>query len=297
MLQTDLPSHLWFEPTNTCNARCPLCPTGAGQLSRSPAFLDFALYKRIMDEVQPQTVYFWNYGEPFLHPNIFEMIRYAADQGAITYISTNGFVFYKPENIQRLLDSGLRMLMLAIDGVDAATFNQYRVGVDFEKVVTGLQALLARRPFPLEIIWQFIVMKHNQHQIEQARAIARQLGVKFALKAVSLDMLPEQAKPDEHLPADLRYSRYEWQGETLLLKGGLHSCYFVDATLMINADGSVAPCSFDAQGLLTLGDANTQLIADIWQGQPLQALRRKLQQERQTLNPCNKCSVGSQLFL
>ncbi len=297
MPQTPLPTHLWFEPTNTCNAKCPLCPTGAEQLTRPKAFLDFDLYKRIVDEVRPKTIRFWNYGEPFLHPDIFAMFRYAVDRGAITYVSTNGFVFYKPKNIQRLLDSGLHSLMVAIDGIDAATFNQYRVGVDFEKVVMGLQALLARRPFSLEVIWQFIVMKHNQHQIEQARAIAQQLGVKFALKAVSLDMLPETAQPDEHLPENLRYSRYEWQGEMLMLKSGLHSCYFVDATLMINADGSVAPCSFDAQGLLTLGDANTQSIADIWQGQPLQELRRKLQQERQTLNPCNKCAVGSQLFL
>lgn len=133
MPKTLLPTHLWFEPTNTCNAKCPLCPTGAEQLSRPKVFLDFDLYKRIVDEVRHQTIRFWNYGEPFLHPDIFAMFRYAADRGAITYVSTNGFVFYKPENIQRLLDSGLPSLMVAIDGVDAATFNQYCVGVDFEQ--------------------------------------------------------------------------------------------------------------------------------------------------------------------
>ena len=297
MVSTALPTHLWFEPTNTCNARCPLCPTGAGQLSRPPAFLDFDLYKQIIDEVRPQTIYFWNYGEPFLHPNIFEMFRYGADRGALTYVSSNGFVFYDPKNIDRLLNSGLHTLILGIDGLDAATFNQYRVGVNFKRVVEGLQLLLQQRPFDLNVIWQFIVMRHNQHQVEQARSIAQQLGIKFALKAVSLDMLPQRANSDEHLPEDMQYSRYEWQNESLVLKGGLHSCYFVDATLVINADGHVVPCCFDAQGLLTLGNAQSQSIAEIWNGQPLQALREKLQQARQSLKPCNTCSVGSTLFL
>jgi len=292
-----LPSNLWFEPTNTCNAKCPLCPTGAGQLARPPAFLDIEIYKQVIDEVQPRTVHFWNYGEPFLHPHIFEMFRYAADRGAVTYVSTNGFVFYKPENIPKLLDSGLRVLMIGIDGVDANTFNQYRVGVDFTQVVEGLQLLLQQRPFNLEIIWQFIVMRHNQHQVETARAIAQRLGIKFALKAVSLDMLPQRADPQEHLPTDLGYSRYEWQDEALVLKGGLHPCYFVDATLMINANGDVCPCCFDAQGLLTLGNAYTQSIQAIWNGEAMRGLRRRLQQERQTLKPCNQCSVGSTLFL
>ena len=250
-----------------------------------------------MDEVHPKAVYFWNYGEPFLHPQIFEMFRYAADQGATTYVSTNGFVFYKPENIARLLDSGLHTLMVAIDGIDAVTFNQYRVGVNFEKVIQGLELLLQQRPFALNVIWQFIVMRHNQHQIEQARAIAQQLGIQFALKAVSLDMVPQRANLAEHLPEDMQYSRYEWQGESLVLKGGLHSCYFVDSTLVINADETVGPCCFDAQGLLTLGNARSQSIAEIWQGQPLQRLRQQLQQARPALKPCNTCSVGSNLFL
>lgn len=140
-------------------------------------------------------------------------------------------------------------------------------------------------------------MKHNQHQLEQVRAIARQLGVKFTLKAASLDMLPEWADPAAYLPEDSHYSRYTWEEEALVLKGGLHPCYFVDATLMVNADGSVCPCPFDAQGLLTLGNANTQSIADIWTGQSLQTLRQQLQQARQTLKPCDQCSVGSTLFL
>ncbi len=297
MLRTGLPSHLWFEPTNTCNARCPLCPTGAEQLARPLAFLDFDLYKKIVDEVQPVTINFWNYGEPFLHPNIFDMFRYASSRGVRTCVSTNGFVFYKPDNIQQLLDSGLHTLLIAIDGTDAETFNQYRVGVDFDKVMQGLRALAQLQPFNLEVIWQFIVMRHNEHQIQQARTMAQELGVKFALKAVSLDMLPQRADPHEHLPLDQRLSRYEWQNKALVLKGGLHSCYFVNATLMINADGSVAPCCFDAQGLLTLGKAQNESIHEIWNGQALQELRSRLQNERNSLSPCNNCSVGSKFFL
>ncbi len=262
-------------------------------MSRPKAFLDFELYQRVIDEVRPQTVRFWHIGEPFLHPQIFEMFRYAADRGAITHVSTNGFVFYKPENVSKLLDSGLHKLILSLDGIDAETFNHYRVGVDFTKVIQGLRYLLQHRPFDLEIIWQFIVMRHNEHQIEQARAIARQLGIQFSLKTVSLDMLPEQADPESYLPTDQQYSRYEWQDNALTLKSVSGTCYFVNTTLMINADGSVIPCAFDAQGILNLGDAKTQTISEIWNGDVMQELRQRLEYERKSLNPCNKCSVSA----
>ena len=293
MPPSTLPQHLWFEPTNTCNAQCPLCPTGTGQLSRPKAFLDFELYQRVIDEVRPQTVRFWHIGEPFLHPQIFEMFRYAADRGAITYVSTNGFVFYKPENIAKLLDSGLHKLILSLDGVDAETFNQYRVGVDFTKVIQGLRLLLQQRPFALEVIWQFIVMRHNEHQVEQAREIAQRLGIQFQPKTVSLDMLPEQGDPAVYLPTNEQYSRYERQDTVLTLKGGGGSCYFVHTALMINADGRVTPCAFDAQGSLPLGHLETQTVAEIWQGGRMQELRRRLEQERHLLSPCNQCSVGA----
>jgi radical SAM protein with 4Fe4S-binding SPASM domain len=290
---TPLPKHLWFEPTNVCNARCPLCPTGAGQLSRPQAFLDFGLYQRVVEEVRPDTIHFWNMGEPFLHSQIFEMFRFAADRGVMTQVSTNGFVFYQPENIPKLLDSGLHKLILSLDGIDAQTFNQYRVGVDFSKVIQGLRLLLQQRPFDLEVVWQFIVMRHNEHQVEQAQAIARGLGIPFSLKSVNLDLLPEQADADSHLPNNPQFSRYEKEEETLTLKNQNNPCYFVQTTLMINADGSVTPCAFDPQGLLKLGDVNLQSVAEIWNGEPMQTLRHQLGQERQLLNPCKNCSVGA----
>jgi radical SAM protein with 4Fe4S-binding SPASM domain len=290
---TPLPKHLWFEPTNVCNARCPLCPTGAGQLTRPQAFLDFGLYQRVVEEVCPDTIHFWNMGEPFLHPQIFEMFQFAADRGVMTQVSTNGFVFYQLENISKLLNSGLHKLILSLDGIDAQTFNQYRVGVDFNKVIRGLRLLLQQRPFNLEVVWQFIVMRHNEHQVEQAQAIARGLEIPFSLKSVNLDLLPEQADGDSHLPDNLQFSRYERREETLVLKSQDAPCYFVQTTLMINADGTVTPCAFDPQGLLKLGDANLQSVAEIWNGEPMQTLRHRLSQERHSLSPCKSCSVGA----
>src|SRR5438093_6985639 len=81
----------FIDPVNVCNLRCPLCPTGMQALPREQGLMDLHLYKHSVDEVAPWAyeVTLYNWGEPFLHKNIFEMIKYAADKNLATSISSN----------------------------------------------------------------------------------------------------------------------------------------------------------------------------------------------------------------
>ncbi len=75
-----LPPLLGIEATNVCNARCPLCPTGNGELQRVKGMLCLEHFQQVIDEVKAHVVMInlFNYGESFLNPDIFAMIRYAA---------------------------------------------------------------------------------------------------------------------------------------------------------------------------------------------------------------------------
>ena len=71
-----LPESIFIEPTNTCNLKCPLCPTGSGKMKRRKGFLSFENFKKIIDEIGDYIYYLTltNYGEPFLNKNILKII-------------------------------------------------------------------------------------------------------------------------------------------------------------------------------------------------------------------------------
>lgn len=295
-----MPSHLWVEPTNACNAKCPLCPTGNGESQRPKAMLSPDIFRLIIDEVYPYTgsMNLWNIGEPFLNPNIFEMIRYAEDHDIATRVSTNGFVFYHQKNVDRLIESKLTDLVVSLDGTSADIFNIYRVNVDFEKVMNGLRLLQQTKvqhglTHPT-VVWQFIAMNHNGHQISEAKRMAEDLGMVFSLKSVNLDMVAERQENVSFLPEQENLKRYDVQdGKWILKTDRENDCSVLWRSIMINADGTVVPCCYDFSSDLILGHFPEQTIRDIWDGEPMQRLRQAIISDRMSLKPCSTCSVGA----
>lgn len=295
-----MPSHLWVEPTNTCNTKCPLCPTGNGELQRPKAMLSLETFRLIIDEVYPYTrsMNLWNIGEPFLNPNLFEMIRYAEDHDIATRVSTNGFVFYHQKNVNRLIESRLTDLVVSLDGTSADIFNVYRKNVDFAKIMGGLRLLQQAKAkcyvaYPT-VVWQFIAMSHNSHQISDARRMAEDLGMVFSLKSVNLDMVAERQENVSFLPEQENLRRYDVQdGKWILKTDRENDCSVLWRSIMINADGTVVPCCYDFSSDLIVGYFPEQTIQDIWDGEPMQRLRQAIISDRMSLKPCSTCSVGA----
>jgi MoaA/NifB/PqqE/SkfB family radical SAM enzyme len=71
-----MPYRYTIDPINICNLRCPLCPTGLGILARKQGKMQFDKYKDIIDQIASYAyqIELYNWGEPFLHPHIFEMV-------------------------------------------------------------------------------------------------------------------------------------------------------------------------------------------------------------------------------
>ena len=87
-----LPAHVSIEPTNICNARCPICETGNRSMERRSGLLDFDAYRKLIDEIAPHTavLMFYFMGEPFLNKHAYEMIRYARRKDIYVETCTNG---------------------------------------------------------------------------------------------------------------------------------------------------------------------------------------------------------------
>src|SRR6187549_825202 len=112
-----LPISISIEPTTSCNLRCPECPSGLRSFTRPTGMLDPALFKSVIDQLAPTLSYltFYFQGEPFLHPDFLQMVRYASEKGIYTATSTNAH-FFKDEASKTTIESSLDRLIISIDG-------------------------------------------------------------------------------------------------------------------------------------------------------------------------------------
>src|SRR5689334_8969327 len=84
------PISISFEPTTSCNLRCPECPSGLRSFTRATGMLDPGFFRKTIDELYKDILYltFYFQGEPFLHPQFSEMVHYASQKKIYTATST-----------------------------------------------------------------------------------------------------------------------------------------------------------------------------------------------------------------
>ncbi|MFP4058080.1 MAG: radical SAM/SPASM domain-containing protein [Candidatus Brocadiia bacterium] len=294
------PFFLMVEPTNACNLRCPLCPTGRGTLERKTAFLPLDLYKQVIDEIGGTLidVNVSNYGEPMMHQDLPEMIAYAKAAGARVGIGCNAH-FITDESARALVESGLDGVYISFDGCDQEAYATYRVRGDFAKVVEGVKTLLAQRealgrhnPF---VELQFLVMRHNEHQVDEFRRMADELGAdRRIIKPVSFNVADwddeaTRATFADFFPSDPRYQVYRREGDAWRWKRDeLDFCTAPWRSLVVLADGSIVPCCRDPRGRYTMGNVADGVV-QVWNNAKFRAFRRNLVERREKMPICNVC--------
>jgi MoaA/NifB/PqqE/SkfB family radical SAM enzyme len=176
------PFSLSIEPTTACNLGCPECPSGLKQFTRPTGKLDLELHKMMLQQVKSHVFYINYYfqGEPFLHPQFLELIKEAKKAKIYTATSTNAH-FITKEKATEIVKSGLDRLIISIDGLTQETYEQYRVHGHLEKVIEGSKFLVeakkelkSRTP---HLIFQFLAVKPNEHEIPAVFSLANDLGI------------------------------------------------------------------------------------------------------------------------
>jgi MoaA/NifB/PqqE/SkfB family radical SAM enzyme len=164
------PLSISFEPTTSCNLRCPECPSGLRSFTRPTGMLPDELFKSTIDQLHRRLLYliFYFQGEPYLHPRFLDLVRYAVKKGIYTATSTNAH-FLNEDNARKTVESGLDRIIISIDGTTQETYQAYRVGGQLDKVLEGTRNLVkwkkqlkSKTPF---IIFQFLVVRPNEFTI------------------------------------------------------------------------------------------------------------------------------------
>jgi len=181
------PKRLHIEPTVRCNLRCLACGRDMAARSRRRADMPFDLFEKVVKETGPRLSHLnlYDYGESFLHPRIFDMIRFAkqVNPDLTVIVSTNGIPLHTEQRRAELISSGCDEVIFSVDGASAETYSQYRVGGDFDRVIANMRELVAERnrrgTDTPRVVWRYILFVWNDSdgEMNRARALAKDIGV------------------------------------------------------------------------------------------------------------------------
>ncbi len=295
------PLTLSIEVTNHCNLNCPECRSGSGLLQRERGFMHMSTFERILSECSPflYSMILYFQGEPFLHGELFEMIKKARQKRLHTMTSTNG-QFLDSDTAKKVVESGLDRIIISMDGLDQQVYEKYRVGGNIEKVKKGIEALVewkkTLRSNTPTVIVQFLVFSHNQHQIEDVRKWSRKVGADGLEIKTALIHDFENGHP---LMPEEQYSRYRKNsnGKFVLNSPLKNHCWPCWSKAVITWDGKVLPCCFDADGEYVMGNILDQSFVDIWKGIPYISFRTQLLSNRKEISMCRNCSEGVTYYI
>lgn len=297
-VQWGYPISISFEPTTSCNLRCPECPSGLREFSRPTGMLKKDFFKETIDDVYKDLLYliFYFQGEPFLNPDFLEMVKYAHDKGIYTATSTNAH-YLTDAKAKQTVESGLDRLIISIDGTTQDVYQQYRVGGRLEKVLEGARNIVkwkkelnSKKPF---VFFQFLVVKPNEHQIENIKKLAVEIGVD-QVRFKTAQVYDYEHDPNQLIPTNEKYSRYKKNKEgKMSIKSGLNNhCWKLWHANVITWDGLVVPCCFDKDATHQLGNLKMQSFKETWNNDNYKQFRRELMASRKNIDICANCSEG-----
>src|ERR1022692_779240 len=297
-VQWGFPVSISFEPTTSCNLRCPECPSGLRAFTRPTGMLQKDFFSDTIDQLSKEllSLIFYFQGEPYLNPDFLEMVRYASQKGIYTATSTNAH-YLNDANAKRTVESGLDRLIISIDGTTQDVYEQYRVGGKLEKVLEGARNIVkwkkelkSKSPF---VFFQFLVVRPNEHQIDEIKRIAKEVGVD-EVRYKTAQVYDYENDPNQLIPINEKYSRYTKDkiGNYISKNKFANHCWKLWQANVITWDGLVVPCCFDKDATHQLGDLKNQSFREIWHNGRYKKFRRELMTSRKNIDICANCSEG-----
>lgn len=305
------PVALSLESSAKCNLRCTRCPR-TDMLTRSIGNMDYDLYKKIIDSIDPVFVTLAQLGEPLLHPRIVDMVAYASKKGMMTRINTNATLL-DDDISEAFIKAKLSHMFISFDSCKKNVFEKLRPGAIFEKVIVNIKSLLTMKKklnsfYPL-ITFNITLSKDNASEISDIIGFCL---TEFGIPPTFTKMYTygEGGREEESMTLfdlDPLQKGYEYAKKMNLntlcdnlrtiyndVKKPLHTyrpCFFTYYSVSVTWDGKVYPCCLDFDGKAVFGDLSKQAFQEIWNGDAYREFRKRLRDNRDDIAMCRSCSL------
>ena len=292
------PRELMIEVTNTCNLKCPVCPTHFA-MQRQKGFMDLKLYKSIIDEFRDKkekpriTMIFA--GEPLMHQEVEKFIEYAAKNGHETFISTNATLLSEDLS-KRLIRAGLDYIHLCLDGFTKQSHEEYRRGSNFEAVKKNIKDFISvkkelnsKKPF---IVIQTLLTSLSENETNKMIKWAKDIGA----DAINLKTLSMGSHTTDEMKKQYNYllpTRLELRRKTSSINKTLCSWPLRNAVIYWN--GELGLCCVDFDNEIKLGSIKGKGFLKTFFSDEAMAKRKLGFQKKFDL--CKRCSIGNADFM
>ncbi len=286
------PISISIEPTNICNLHCPECPTGNGQSTVAKGKITVEMVQKLVPQIQTHTwfanVYFQ--GEPLVNAETTKIVALLSEAKILSSLSTNAH-FLTTEIAQQLVAAKLTKLIVSLDGYDQTTYEKYRQGGNFAKVVEGLKNIQqakanAQSNYPLVEV-QCLLFSHTEGHKDEINRIAKQYNANLVTfktaqfyDTQNIDMLPSQ-----------KNSRYDYHDSNLTIKKKIKNhCWKMWSSCVVAWNGNVLPCCFDKNHTFTFGTIQDMRFRDIWDSKKYLNFRKTILTNRKQIIMCRNCT-------
>jgi radical SAM protein with 4Fe4S-binding SPASM domain len=278
-----------------------LCPTGLNEPGMSKGFMGLDFFKHIFEQLKFSiiSVNLYSWGEPLLNKDLIAIIRYIKGIDKDIRVVTSSNLNVNDDGLlTRLIDSRIDEIIVSCDGASKYTYEKYRMGGDFDLVMRNLR-LLAKKKKELagnsRIIWNFLVFRHNEHEIEKAKVMAKEIGVDFrigfmrtSMKDEILTSHKETIERDKNwIPDNPEYSAYDKVNCTA--KRIIKTCRKPWQEISINWNGLVFPCCAVYGEKYNFGDAGKDSIQNIWNNPKFISARKEILNKHRVMTICGMC--------
>jgi radical SAM protein with 4Fe4S-binding SPASM domain len=293
------PTFLQIEPTTECNLKCSYCPASL-ETGKPRGNVDKKMVEQLVDEIGDYTLLLvlWGWGEPFVNPDIYDMIAYAKERGISTISSTNGHVFADRNQARRLVHSGIDALIVSTTGITQDSFARFRKG----KVDTSLQGVrnIMEEKQKLDsntplVSLTLVVTRYNEHEVALAKEVAKSLNVDMlSLKKLNpCAVYLEEEKSIESIPKDDKYIRFQYDGTSKKPLGVRNNlCKALWHKTNLRWDGRINSCTFDFEGVSALGDLKREKFKKIWRGASYRRMREAFREDWKSISLCSRCTYA-----
>lgn len=274
VLPLKMPYSLSLDPCNLCNFRCRFCAVQASgeELKFKKQLMPMDLYKKIIDDVSEfseklKVLRITGNGEPLLHPELPEMIRYAKQKSASDYteIITNGSRL-NPLLNQELVESGLDRIRISIEEISTEGYrNITGVEVDFDQLLANIKDLYDRSNRNGKLLEIYVKTVDAAVDTKEKKETFYNLFENICHRIFIDHIMPLWSDWDE-LSNRFELQQIGMHGQELQ---AVQVCPFPLYSAFVNPDGIVTMCCADWRRKLIIGDLNSQSLMDVWNGDVL----------------------------